>query len=88
MDKKKSTSKNIKLILELMENHETESWFSSIIGFFYQFGISCNVDWNKALELYLLAVNSGKKEFSDQKFIPFKENGDYRTIILLLENIY
>ena len=33
------------------------------IGFFYQFGISCDVDRNKALELYLLAENNGKNEY-------------------------
>src|ERR1044072_6273196 len=45
---------NTKSILDLMKNHkENEFWFSSIIGFFYQYGIGCNVDKNKALELYL-----------------------------------
>ena len=37
-------------IFELMQNHEqTKLWFSSIIGFFYQLGINCDVDKNKAL---------------------------------------
>src|ERR1051325_11494634 len=50
-----------KTILELMKNHkENEFWFSSIIGFFYQYGIGCDVDKNKALELYLLAVSNEK----------------------------
>src|SRR5436190_20485633 len=44
-------------ILELMQNHEeNEILFSSIIGFFYQYGINCDVDKNRALELYLLAI--------------------------------
>ena len=68
----KNTNEDIKLILELMENHEqSEFWFSGIIGFFYQFGVSCDINKNKALELYILAVNNGKKELSDQNF---KEN--------------
>ena len=53
--------KNVKTILELMKNHkESETWFSSIIGFFYQHGIGCDANKNKALELYLLAVNNEK----------------------------
>src|SRR5947207_2139623 len=57
----KNINKNTKPILELMQDHkENEILFSSIIGFFYQYGISCNVNKNKALELYLLAVNNEK----------------------------
>jgi hypothetical protein len=53
--------KNVKTILELMKNHkESETWFSSIIGFFYQHGIGCDNDKNKEFELYLLAVNNEK----------------------------
>jgi len=62
----RNIDKNTKSILELMENHEkNEFWFISIIGFFYQYGIGCDVDKNKALELYLLAVSNEK--FSDIK---------------------
>src|ERR1043166_399395 len=62
-------NKNIKSIFELMKNHEqTKFWFSSIIGFFYQVGINCNVDKSKALEFYLLAVNNDEKEFLNQNF--------------------
>src|SRR5690242_14892485 len=46
----KDINKKSELIFELMQNHEqTKFWFSSIIGFFYQFGISCNADKNKTL---------------------------------------
>src|ERR1043165_2158264 len=64
-------NKNIKRIFELMKNHEqTKFWFSSIIGFFYQVGINCNVDKSKALEFYLLAVNNNdEKEFLNQNFM-------------------
>src|SRR5580698_3180102 len=58
--------KDDKIILELMQNHkENKFWFTSIIGFFYQYGIGCDVDKNKALELYLLAVSN--EESSDIK---------------------
>src|SRR5438045_3409728 len=42
--------KSSKMILKLMENHEeNESWFSSLIGFFYEHGIGDNdmTDKNK-----------------------------------------
>src|ERR1043166_2293204 len=46
-------------LMQLMQIHEkSEIWFSSIIGYFYQYGIGCDVDENKALELYLLAINT------------------------------
>src|SRR2546423_15219694 len=51
-------NKNTESIFELMQNHEqTKFWFSSIIGFFYQHGISCDIDKNMASELYSLAIN-------------------------------
>ena len=42
----KDTCKNTKKFLEIMQKNEF--WFSSIIGFFYQYGIGCNVDKNKS----------------------------------------
>src|SRR3954454_16558006 len=76
--------KNIdKNILELMQNHNgNDFWFSSIIGFFYQYGIGCEVDENLALELYLLAVNN--EEPSNKKYIKLhllKENDDEFNIL-------
>src|SRR5436190_9886461 len=66
----KNIDKNTELIFELMKNHEqSKFWFSSIIGFFYQLGISCEVDRNKALELYLSAVSIHDDEFLDKNFI-------------------
>src|SRR4051812_19017296 len=54
---KKIENKNTRSILKLMQNHkENDLWFSSIIGFFYQYGIGCDIDKDKALESYLLAV--------------------------------
>src|ERR1051325_281315 len=66
----KNTDKGARLIFNLIKNHEqSKFWFSSIIGFFYQLGVSCDVDKNKALELYLLAVSNCDNEFLNQKFI-------------------
>src|SRR5436190_9625895 len=49
----KSINKDTKLILRLMKNHhQTEFLFSSIIGFFYQHGIGCDIHRNNALKLY------------------------------------
>jgi hypothetical protein len=78
-------NKSIKSILELMKNHnKSEFLFSSIIGFFYQYGIDCSVNKSKALELYLLAVNNEKSldERSEENDIELQSN------MLLLENIY
>ncbi|RIA84020.1 hypothetical protein C1645_785083 [Glomus cerebriforme] len=42
-----------------MKNHEqSKSWFTSLIGFFYQFGIGCNLDREKAKESYELAIKN------------------------------
>ena len=56
--------KSSETVLKLMENHEeNENWFSSLIGFFYEHGISDDniIDENKSLELYLLSINMDKK---------------------------
>ncbi|CAB4398220.1 unnamed protein product [Rhizophagus irregularis] len=59
-----------KTILELMQNHkESKLWFSSIIGFFYQYGIDCIIDKNKALELYLLAVSNNNNNNNKETII-------------------
>ncbi|CAG8614577.1 6505_t:CDS:2 [Funneliformis mosseae] len=58
-------------IIELMRNHhKSDSWFSSLIGFFYQHGIGgCVINEDKALESYLLAVKieieEGLNHFND-----------------------
>ncbi|RIA84621.1 hypothetical protein C1645_832016 [Glomus cerebriforme] len=55
--------KNSLMILQLMENHEEkENWFSSLIGFFYEFDIDDNniMDKNKSLNFYLLSINNYK----------------------------
>src|SRR5688572_2122197 len=57
--------KSSKIILNLMETHEeNENWFSSLIGFFYEHGISDTniIDKNKSLKLYLLSNGTNKYE--------------------------
>src|SRR6266540_7554536 len=50
---------NAETFLEIIQNHKI--WLSSLIGFFYQHGIGCNVDKDKALEMYLLAIKQDDK---------------------------
>src|SRR4051812_30129439 len=73
----RNLGKNIETIFELMKNHEQNRfWFSSIIGFFYQFGVGCDVDDGKALEFYLLAVNNDEKEYLNHNFTHLHLNDD------------
>src|SRR6266498_3559566 len=58
MNTLKHNDMNAKIFLELIQNHEI--WFSGLIGFFYQHGIGCNVNKDKALEMYLLAIKHDK----------------------------
>src|SRR6266496_5060409 len=61
-----NNNKNSENILRLMENHvEDENWFSSLIGFFYDNGISSDddnnntiiIDKDKSLKFYSLSIN-------------------------------
>src|ERR1043165_1980098 len=73
----KNINKNTKEILELMQKNKF--CFSSIIGFFYQYGISCDVDKNKSLKFYLLAVNNGEtsnKNFKNLHLLHLLEEDD------------
>ncbi|CAB4482016.1 unnamed protein product [Rhizophagus irregularis] len=64
----KNNDKNTKQILELIQNHKkSEFWFSSIIGFFYQYGIDCDVDKEKSLEFFLLAINNEKSLIQNEE---------------------
>src|SRR5436305_415284 len=72
-----------------MQNHEqTKFWFSSIVGFYYQCGISCDVDKNKALELYLLTINLNIKNdledyIQNKKEIETDDQKDFETYLKL-----
>jgi TPR repeat protein len=75
--------KSTKSILELMKNHKKKKfWFSSIMGFFYQYGIYCNIDKDMALESYLLAIKND--EFSDHKF---NDDNDDNDEFIMFQNI-
>ncbi|CAI2175782.1 13319_t:CDS:2, partial [Funneliformis geosporum] len=53
----KQNDLNVETSLEFMQNHEeSEAWFTSLIGFFYQHGIGCNVNEDVALKMYSLAI--------------------------------
>ncbi|GES98862.1 Sel1 repeat family protein [Rhizophagus clarus] len=86
INNKKSTVK----ILELMQNHEESNvWFTSLMGFFYQFGIGCNIDKKRAMELYYLAINNEtEKNFLNENFskkqlienlLELAKNGDFEA---------
>ncbi|CAB4383949.1 unnamed protein product [Rhizophagus irregularis] len=77
----KNIDKDTETILELMKNHkENELWFSSIIGYFYQNGISCDIDKNMAFDLYSLAINNIKSKNLNL----LEENGNE---FIILQNI-
>src|ERR1043165_2821638 len=48
-------------LIEWMLN--TNKNIEFIIGFFYQHGVGCDPDKDKALKLYLLIINNNEKEF-------------------------
>src|SRR5437764_14925234 len=70
----KNIDKNAKTILELTQCYKI--LFTSIIGFFYQYGIGCDVDENKALEMYLLAVNNDEYLIFQSTSLSLSENND------------
>ena len=58
-------NKDPKDVFKMMQNHEKcQIWFSSLIGFFYQHGIGCDINKNVALGLYLQIVNNESYEDS------------------------
>src|SRR5436189_5166526 len=78
----KNIDKNTKTILELMQCSNNKNFFTSIIGFFYQYGICCDVDENKALEMYLLAINNEESlriQFTNLNLL--EENDDVFNIL-------
>ena len=72
---------------KIVTDNENKIWFSSIIGFFYQVGINCNVDKSKALEFYLLAVNNDEKEFLNQNFTQLHLIGENNNEFDVLQSI-
>ncbi|RIA91509.1 hypothetical protein C1645_875361 [Glomus cerebriforme] len=68
-----NNGRNPNKILEEMQYHkESKCWFSSLIGFFYQFGIGCLQDNKKAMEFYFLAIyneQDSNKDFNKPHLI-------------------
>src|SRR2546423_3751051 len=60
-----NNDKDPESLLKMMQNHKRHQiWFTSIMGFFYQHGIGCDVNRNMSLELYLLIINNKINEES------------------------
>ncbi|RIB30088.1 hypothetical protein C2G38_2153718 [Gigaspora rosea] len=57
--------KNPKAILVQYCNHQYRSCFTSIIGFFYEYGIGTEVNYNKAFEMYKEAADDSCFTFND-----------------------
>ncbi len=81
----KHNDMNAKIFLELIQNHEI--WFSSLIGFFYQHGIGCNVNKDKALEMYLLAIKHDKVQIINNIIAKYLLSLYYYKDIILVNKI-
>ncbi|PKY44559.1 HCP-like protein [Rhizophagus irregularis] len=87
-----SNNKNSEKVLKIMENHkESKFWFTSFIGFFYQLGIGCDIDKEKALNLYFLSINNEIENDSsyneDFNKLCLIEDFDYSFVSLRNKNI-
>ncbi|CAG8480463.1 11461_t:CDS:2 [Scutellospora calospora] len=51
-------NKNTVKILKQYDNHQYRYTFTSIMGFFYEYGIGTTVDYNKAFNMYRQAANN------------------------------
>ncbi|CAB4386683.1 unnamed protein product [Rhizophagus irregularis] len=68
----KNNDKDPERILKIMKKHkENKFWFTSLVEYFYQFGIGCNLNREKALDCYLIAINN---------------NIDYNSLNIIDEN--
>src|SRR6266542_2178981 len=71
--------KNSKEILHYMRNlQKNEFWVTSLIGYFHQNGIGCDVDKNKALESYMLVVNQGSSETQSLEENHINDTNDFQ----------
>ncbi|CAB5356859.1 unnamed protein product [Rhizophagus irregularis] len=86
--------KNPKKILEMMEYHkESKFWFTSLIGFFYQIGIGCDKNKEKALEFYLIDIDNKKIENDslininfNQLHLIIEKNEDSISNLMIMRN--
>ncbi|CAB4430233.1 unnamed protein product [Rhizophagus irregularis] len=77
----------------MMKNHkESKFWFTSLIGFFYQHGIGCKLNKEKALDFYLLVINNDNNNeiFIDNEKIEkqdfLNENFNKLVLVYSIEN--
>ncbi|PKY28235.1 HCP-like protein [Rhizophagus irregularis] len=85
-------NKDPEIVLKLMENHkENKNWFSSLIGFFYEYDINDSniyINKNKSLELYMISINNNKNNNNkDNNNDEEEEEDENKTSMYQLINI-
>ncbi|PKC60805.1 HCP-like protein [Rhizophagus irregularis] len=85
-------NKDPEIVLKLMENHkENKNWFSSLIGFFYEYYINDSniyINKNKSLELYMISINNNKNNNNkDNNNDEEEEEDENKTSMYQLINI-
>src|SRR6266498_5347189 len=76
---------NAETFLGSIQNHQI--LFSSLIGFFYQHGIGCNVNKDKALEMYLLAIKQDEVQTINRTIAKYLLSLLYYKDIILTNKI-
>src|SRR6266498_5367394 len=76
---------NAETFLESIQNHQI--LFSSLIGFFYQHGIGCNVNKDKALEMYLFAIMQDKDQIFNNTIAKYLLSLFYYKDIILSNKV-
>src|SRR6266498_4129306 len=76
---------NVETFLESIQDHRIG--FSSLIRFFYQHGIGCNVNKDKALEMYLLAIKQDKVQTINSTIAKYLLSFFYYKDIILVNKL-
>src|SRR6266540_3593113 len=76
---------NAETFLESIQNHQI--LLSSLIGFFYQHGIGCNVNKDKALEMYLMAIKQDKVQTINSTIAKYLLSLFYYKDIILVNKL-
>src|SRR6266542_3228146 len=76
---------NAETFLESIRNHQI--LLSSLIGFFYQHGIGCNVNKDKALEMYLMAIKQDKVQTINSTIAKYLLSFFYYKDIILVNRL-
>ncbi|PKY21804.1 hypothetical protein RhiirB3_435508 [Rhizophagus irregularis] len=86
--------KNLKFYYDNNNNNKRNNnnnfiWFTSLMGFFYQFGIGCIMNEKIALDLYFLSVNKKNHDDDDDDYDneipPLTLNDDFNNKLYLTE---